>query len=296
KRAGLNLSMDPDQESHPVIPFPATFTRMVNEKFQEIENFSVNILSNSPVNPDQGLKDSVDKEGFSYLKNNPNATFKKVFEQQGKLVVNIYTPDKASTEGCVSCHTAIKNKPFKIGDMLGIRKFSLVYSEDIAIGKAELNADLKEFIKNKSQFMTTLEALQSGGSISMGRHSMRLKTVMPVRDQNFQDKLKFVQAQFGIFENLTNTLITLDVASLEFRRTYQEILKLSTRLTEHSNDLAILFVGIADKNQQRIKEAIVVSVAVTLFLLSSLYYYLSRFVLSPVITVSNRLALLARGI
>ena len=119
---------------------------------------------------------------------------------------------------------------------------------------------------------------------------------MPVRDQNFQDKLKFVQAQFGIFENLTNTLITLDVASLEFRRTYQEILKLSTRLTEHSNDLAILFVGIADKNQQRIKEAIVVSVAVTLFLLSSLYYYLSRFVLSPVITVSNRLALLARGI
>ena len=144
--------------------------------------------------------------------------------------------------------------------------------------------------------MTTLEALQSGGSISMGRHSMRLKTVMPVRDQNFQDKLKFVQAQFGIFENLTNTLITLDVASLEFRRTYQEILKLSTRLTEHSNDLAILFVGIADKNQQRIKEAIVVSVAVTLFLLSSLYYYLSRFVLSPVITVSNRLALLARGI
>ncbi|NIQ01896.1 MAG: hypothetical protein GWM98_17080, partial [Nitrospinaceae bacterium] len=56
KQTQLDISMDPGQEKHPAVPFPATFTRLVNEKFGKGRDFSINIISDSPINPKQGLK------------------------------------------------------------------------------------------------------------------------------------------------------------------------------------------------------------------------------------------------
>ncbi len=261
----------------------------------ETEKFSVDILSEDPINPKQSLSSDIDREGLAYLKTNPDKYFRKVFEQQGKLMVNIYTSDKATTEGCVSCHTSIKNKQYEIGDILGMRKFSLVYSEDVAMGKTELSADLEKFIHDKNLFVSTLMALQSGGVISLEQEGTRIKPVKPVEDPEFQKQLKLVQTQFEGFINLTDVLVDLEVSSVQFRRLYQEILEFPDRLTEESNALTNIFVKVADRNQQYIKAVVIASAVLTLFLLFSLYLYLSRSVLSPVITVSNTLSYLAKG-
>lgn len=295
KKAGLEISMDPDREFHPAIPFPATFTRMVNEEFREIANFSIDIIADSPVNPSQALKESVDQEGFAYLKKNPDKVFKKMFEHQGRFVVNIYTPDKATAEGCVSCHVSIKNKQYNIGDILGIRKYSLIYSEDIALGKAELNADLKEFIKKKNLFAATLTALRSGGSISLDLENRQTKTVRPVKNKAFQEQLREVQTQFATLVSLTETLVGLEVSSMEFRRANQRTLRLFKLLTMGSDDLTNKFIEIADRNQHQIKRTVIASAGLTLLLFFVLYFYLNRFVLSPVIVVSNSLTRLAKG-
>ena len=62
QKAKISVSMNPASETHPAIPFPATFTRMVNEKFADGKGFFVNIISENPVNPKQNLKSELDKE------------------------------------------------------------------------------------------------------------------------------------------------------------------------------------------------------------------------------------------
>ncbi|MZH02440.1 MAG: hypothetical protein F3745_03310, partial [Nitrospinae bacterium] len=56
KKSGLAISMNPSQEPHPAVPFPATFTRMTNEKFGKGREFGIDIISDDPINPNQGLK------------------------------------------------------------------------------------------------------------------------------------------------------------------------------------------------------------------------------------------------
>ena len=75
KATQLAISMDPSNEPHPAIPFPATFTRLVNEKVGEGRDFTVGIISDDPVNPKQVLATSTDREANELLKKNPDKVF-----------------------------------------------------------------------------------------------------------------------------------------------------------------------------------------------------------------------------
>ena len=45
KKAGLAISMDPQAESHPAVPFPATLTRFVAEGFNKGRDINIDIIS-----------------------------------------------------------------------------------------------------------------------------------------------------------------------------------------------------------------------------------------------------------
>lgn len=79
KQEGLGISMQPGQETHPAVLFPATFTRLVNEQLSAKTegSFLLDVIAEDPVNPQQGLKDAVDKEAFAALHSNPNQRFFK---------------------------------------------------------------------------------------------------------------------------------------------------------------------------------------------------------------------------
>ena len=47
KKSGLAISMNPENEPHPAVPFPATFTRLTNEKFGEGRDFGIDIISDA---------------------------------------------------------------------------------------------------------------------------------------------------------------------------------------------------------------------------------------------------------
>lgn len=162
-KVGITLSMNPASEPHPAIPFPATFTRMVNEKFGSAKGFLVDIISEDPINPRQNLKSDLDREANTFLKTTLNETFRKIFEENGKLYMGLYRPDRATVPACVSCHSALQKKKVKLGDILGVRSYRLVYSEDIAMGNEELNANLNQYITAHATFKETLSAVQSGG-------------------------------------------------------------------------------------------------------------------------------------
>lgn len=66
KKSGLGISMDPANETHPAVPFPATFTRLVNEKVGKSNGLAVDILSDDPINPKQKLKSATDREANEF--------------------------------------------------------------------------------------------------------------------------------------------------------------------------------------------------------------------------------------
>ena len=169
KHVGLNISMDPEAETDPSVPFPATLTRMVNAKFGAGRDFTIDIISPDPVNPNKGLMTGMDKEAYEFLTKTSENIFTKTFESDNKLYIRLYTSDKATVQACVDCHNALKGgENFAIGDIFGIRKYNLLFSADVARGKAELNASLEEFDNAKRIFKDTLEAMRKRRRISHG--------------------------------------------------------------------------------------------------------------------------------
>lgn len=152
KRSKLGISMDPAKEPHPAVPFPATFTRFVNEQFGEGQVFQIDIINEDPVNPQKTLKTELDQEAYGFLKGAPDKIFTRVYEKDAKMYIGLYTSDRATIQACVNCHIALKGKQFKVGDMLGIRKFNLMFSEDVALGRSELEPEYGRVPARKEYF------------------------------------------------------------------------------------------------------------------------------------------------
>ena len=68
KKSNIIISMHPEKETHPSVPYPATFTRLVNTTFGQGRPLKIDIFSESPINPNQNLKSSADLEANKFLK------------------------------------------------------------------------------------------------------------------------------------------------------------------------------------------------------------------------------------
>jgi len=293
--AGIKISMEPSNPHHNYVPFPATFTRMVNEKFQTDRDLAVEILAESPVNPLQILKSDLDREANSFLQENPDSLFSRVSEQGGVLKFYLYTADRATTERCVTCHVAIQNRDIKNGDVLGIRKFSLVYSKNIVIGQAELNASLEEFNEDKLIFGRTLSAVQKGGVMTTGAEWDTDGIVAPVENQMFQRQARLVEEDFKNFTDSIDFLLSLPVNTPKFREIRQEVERLSDRLIQESDQLVENFVGLAGGELERIQIAVLTSAMFTLLVLVGIYFQLNSKILTPVAQAEDVLSSLAEG-
>ncbi len=296
KKSGLAISMDPANEPHPAVPFPASFTRMTNEKFGKGRDFGIDIISDDPINPEQGLKTDLDKEANTFLKSNPDKVFNKVYEENGKLYIGLYTADKATVQVCASCHTAMKNgKPFKIGDVLGIRSFKLVFSDDIGLGKAELNATVDEYDAAKKIFSETLTAVQRGGKYPVDLKMTKFREVEAAADPTTQDKIQIVAKQFKNYTGAVDTLINAEVNSIPFRKAQLEILTGSNKLRKVSNDLVAVWGHKVQMEQDNIQNLVTMSGLLSLVILVGISLFIGKSVIQPVINISRSLAGTSRG-
>jgi hypothetical protein len=101
------FSQTPTESFTPALPFPATFTRGVNEAFQDQIGLSVDIIAERPVNPKKYLKTNIDRQAFAALSRNPDRNFTSFSATEGRLDVLIYSGDIATTESCAACHSGI---------------------------------------------------------------------------------------------------------------------------------------------------------------------------------------------
>ncbi|PIQ97061.1 MAG: hypothetical protein COV67_06285 [Nitrospinae bacterium CG11_big_fil_rev_8_21_14_0_20_56_8] len=295
KKIDLKISMDPESEPHPAVPFPATFTRFVNTKYGQGRDFQIDIVSEDAVNPEKMLRTDTDQEANKYLKSYPDNVFTKTYEEDGKLYMSLYSADKATVEACAACHTALKGKPFSVGDILGIRHYRLLFSSDVDLGRSELNASLNDYKISQKMFDQTLSAMMMGGKYPSDKNISDFKEVEAINDDEFQVKAKEVQLVFGKMTQAVNSLISSEVNSLGYRQSQKLILSLSNQLRDLSNDLVGIYSVIAVANQERIRYAVIVSSLITLFLLITIAFYLGRSVIAPVQVISGVLRGLSAG-
>jgi methyl-accepting chemotaxis protein len=295
KKAGVAISMNPAIEKHTAVPFPATLTRMVNKAFGKDRDFTIDIINDDPINPEKGLKTELDKEAFVYLKGAPDKIYSKVYEEGDRLMIGLYTIDVATHPACVSCHTALKGKEFKIGDMIGMRTYRLVFSSDIAVGRSELKASMDDYNSEKNLFSQTLASLRGGGTLTLDPKRGLSKTVFAVEDGDFQRKANEVELKFKEFTGHIASLVESEVNSNPYRMAQQNILRSSNELHKVSDDLVGIYTRIANANQSNIRTTVVAAIIAVVLIGIYIYRYLIGQVIRPIIDLSGVMAGMAEG-
>ncbi len=295
QKAGITVSMHPTQDTHPAIPFPATFTRLVNEAFGDSGGFSANIISENPVNPKQTLKSELDKEANVFFKSSSEKFFSKIIEENGKLILRLYSPDRATVSACVTCHSALQQKIIKAGDILGIRSYKLIYSENADQGKAELDANLNQYVIAKTMFEFTHWVIKLGGKFPLDRNLSKWKKIKAIPDANAQIKLLEIEKVYHALVESVDTLLNLETNSMPYRRARQEIVDQSNALRKLSSQLVDIYERVAKKNHNNIKFAVAIAGVFTLAILLILARYFTAMVIKPIQKISKVLTQTSKG-
>ncbi|VAX09541.1 hypothetical protein MNBD_GAMMA26-329 [hydrothermal vent metagenome] len=295
KKQGMKISMHPENESDQALPFPATFARIVGEKFAEGGIFSVDIINDDPVNPKQGLKDTVDKEAFQALKANPKQQVFREIEQDGKLYLRFYTADNAVAPGCASCHTAIKGREFKVGDMLGIRRFSMLFAADAAVGRARLDPSLKEYETAAVIFRQTLAALKSGGEYPADLTMTTFKSFVGIEDPVVLDKITEIEVAFAEFNTSVSRLTNAEIGSDEYWQAQYDVPSSANNLRKLSDGLTRQFAAIAHVNQSNVRMNVSIMIAVVILAFIGLYLMISNGILEQIRRVTRVATTIAQG-
>ncbi len=295
QEAGLKISMHPEKEYDPAIPFPATFTRMVGEKFATSTRFNVDIIAEDPINPAQGLKDAIDQEAFAFLAANKGPIFFKEVEQDNKLYLRYYTADNAVVEGCASCHTAMKGKPFKVGDMLGIRRFTLLFSDNIVQGQARLNPSLEEYKTAAAVFTQTLAALKSGGKYPTNLKMTEFGSYPGSDDPAIQTNISEIEEVMADFTSSVTKLTTAKIGSDDYWQAQHDVPNDADKLLQLSNELTTKFAHISHANQNSVRWAVAIMVLTVIAAFIGLFLMINRTVLSPVEKITQVANSIAQG-
>jgi methyl-accepting chemotaxis protein len=295
KKVKMDISMDPASEGHPAVPFPATFTRIVNEKFGEGRNFGIDIISDQPINPSKGLKTSADKEAFAELQKSKDKIHSVIKEDQGKLLMTLYSADRATVTACVSCHMTLTGRKFKIGDILGIRKYNLTFANEVSVGKAELYANLDEYKMAQKIFDQTLTAVKIGGAYSLDLAMQNTRQMDPIDDPSVQRIVTAVEKQFIQFQEEVDALVNSKVDSDQYRKSKVNILKQANSLRGLSDQLLVAYTAYLKSGQSVIKWIVNISIALTMILLIGTGYYLLKMVIRPIQKIAGVLQDASQG-
>ncbi|MFC3120175.1 Tll0287-like domain-containing protein [Agaribacter flavus] len=104
-------------------PLPAQMFRYGAEGVAEVtDKFTYSLQSLWPVNKQNAPKTPLEKEGLTYIADNPGENFYGEEELGGVTYFTAVYPDVAVSPACTSCHNDHKDSPktdFKIGEVMG---------------------------------------------------------------------------------------------------------------------------------------------------------------------------------
>jgi len=295
KKNGMPISMHPASDVEAALPFPATFTRLVDEKFATGGKLSVDIIAGDPINPKQGLQDGLDRAAFKALLANPDRIYSKAVEQKGKLYLRYYTADKAVVQSCVSCHSKKKAQTYKLGDMLGIRRFTLLFANDIAIGRSRLDPGMQEYKTALKIFTQTLHTFKVGGKYPADLKMTQYKTYAGSTDPEIQSRITTTESILKHFTTTVNQLTSASMGSREYWQAQHDVSTLANKLRQSSGVLTTLFGRVARTIQHTVWLVVTINILSTIMAFLLMFFYLRKSVLIPVEKMAQTASDIAQG-
>ena len=189
----------------------------------------------------------------------------------------------------------MKDKQFEIGDVLGIRRYDIVYSDDVALGRQRLEPSLDEYEAARKIFTQTLTALKSGGEYPADLKMTSYRYYGGTDNQSIQQVIAQVEEQWQRFDTAVQTLLRARAGSDGYWRAYQEVLAGSNQLRKVSNDLTEGFTRQAHGNRKLIFWSVVVMLLITMASFAIIYVMFSRAVINPVISLAGMANRIAQG-
>ena len=134
---GLRPSVDHQRESDSV-PLPATLIHDLSKLLSE-QDTQIRLYSAFPFSNRSGRRlDAFQQEAWTTLNKNPDQTFVREVEENGKRRVRVAIADKMVAEACVSCHNSHPTSPktdWKLGDVRGILEVDSLIEGQLAEGE-----------------------------------------------------------------------------------------------------------------------------------------------------------------
>ncbi len=291
KAHNILLSMYPEPTQQ--IPFPATFSRQVNEGYYDASNkrLKVNIIADNPINPSKKLTTDNDKKAWSILANS-NQQLIRFTENNTTRVY--YTPDSANNEGCVKCHNETKNTNFKLGDLFGIRRYELtIHPLMLSISQSSINTKT-EYLQAKALFDKSLLVMSQGGNLDSG--SGNIFSINAVNHDGFQKKLNSIRILFDRFCEYAEIVINPDTSKEIYLESRKEVTNLSNELTKISNELVSIYVDdVSAAHQNSLNQTLIIASILLLILFMSVVALIRVSVANPLSMLSEKLSLVANG-
>ncbi len=291
KSNNVSISMNPDTTQQ--VPFPATFSRLVNEGYYHASNkkIKINIISEDPINPSQNLTTNNDKKAWTMLDGSDQQL---ISFAENKTTRVYYTPDTATGAGCVSCHNETKEANFKLGDLFGIRKYELAINplsdtltENSLLAKTE-------YLQAKALFDKSLILMSNGGEQII--NSDTVLTIDAIEHDGFQSKLNNINLLLERFSEQADIVFNPESAKDEYLGSRIKLLNLSNELAETSNELVSIYVNeISTAHQNRLNLTLIIASILLLILFMSFVALIRTSVARPLSLLSNKLSLIAGG-
>ena len=270
-KSDVTISMTPESEEHPAMPYPATFMRMVNEDARNYSEIVVEIISEFPINKQNMLTTVLDMEANEALKKNSNDLYMKAEEIDNKMTLTFYSSDLATDQSCVDCHITSKNL-YEVGDLLGIRRYRVPFAETMDEGQPYLNPSLDEYELAKTIFTETLSAVKSGGKYPENLNRENFKEINAIEDQSALNHISNINAIFTSFEKVAATLISRTGGNEETSKLSQ----LANELLIESHQLVVRYREIAEGTQSSVKWKIAISTVILLLTILVIALYMRR--------------------
>jgi signal transduction histidine kinase len=231
------------------IPVPASFTRMVNDDFGNKTDMSLAIISPNPINPEKKIITAHAQKANDYLIDFPHKIFLFPTEENSKYVLNFYTADTATDDTCITCHTKITGIDYELGDVLGIREYKIIFSDDIALGKSELSPSLSPYKNAVKIFLKTIIAMKIGGDYPLDLAMTATKTIQAIDYPKVQQKIVEIEDEFGEVSRSVTLLLSSGADSVPYRIARRDVVVQTQKLMELNNDLVTIYTAIAAQHQ-----------------------------------------------
>jgi len=120
------------------IPLPATMIQDLSALLAQ-QNITISLYSRYPFpNRKDRELDAFQQEAWEYLTRNPQATFSRSEQRDGRNIVRVAVADIMASQGCINCHNSLAASPkkdWKLGDVRGVLEVTSVIDPQLMHGE-----------------------------------------------------------------------------------------------------------------------------------------------------------------